>query len=89
MNTIKTLNNVSKNDKLKVLTALLNFGSARYDFNFNKVKNLMSKFQDPNQTCKDHDIYTPERFYTFLSGEDELSFRCLWETLYYKGLRIS
>lgn len=89
MNTIKTLNNVSKNDKLKVLTALLNFGSARYDFNFNKVKNLTSKFQDLNQIRKDHDIYTPEKFNTFLSGEDELSFRCLWETHYYNGLRIS
>lgn len=89
MNNIKTLNNVSKNDKLKVLTALLNYGSAHYDFNFNKVKTLMSKFNDPNQVRKEHDIYTPDEFNTFLSGEDELSFRCLWETLYYNGLRIS
>lgn len=49
----------------------------------------MSKFNDPNQVRKEHDIYTPNEFKSFLSGEDELSFRCLWETLYYNGLRIS
>lgn len=89
MNSIKSLNNVSKNDKQKVLTAMLNYGASHYDYNFNRVKGLMSKFQDPNQIRKDHDIYTPEEFNTFLSGEDELSFKCLWETLYYNGLRIS
>lgn len=84
----KSLNNVSKNDKLKVLRALLNFGMKHYDFNFNKVKNLMTKFQDPNQIRQEHDVYTPEEFNQFLSGEDSLQFRCLWETLYYCGLRI-
>ncbi len=84
----KSLNLVSKNDKLKVLTALLNFGIKHYDFPFNKVKNLMTKFQDPNQLRHEHDIYTPEEFNKFLSGESSLQFRCLWETLYYCGLRI-
>lgn len=89
MNAVKTLNNVSKNDKLKVLRTVLNFGVKQYDFNFNKFKNQITKFSDPNEVLKpEHNVYSPDDFNQFLNGEDELVFRCLWETLYYNGLRI-
>lgn len=83
-----SLNYVSKNDKLIILRALLNFGMKHYDFNFNKVKALMTKFQDPNKIRYEHEIYMPEEFNQFLTGEPTLQFKCLWETLYYCGLRI-
>jgi integrase len=88
MNTTK-LNNVSKNDKLKVFRAILNFGIKHYDFhNFHKAMMMMTKFEDPGAVTQEHLIYTPEEFELFLKAEDKPRYRILWLTLYYCGLRI-
>ena len=76
-----------KNDILKFLKAILNFGSQWYNFNFNSVYNKISKFQNPNEIPKEMDYYTYEEFQYFISNETDLKYICLFETLYYCGLR--
>lgn len=88
MNTTN-LNYVSKNDKLKVLRAVLNFGIKHYEFhNFHRAMLMMTKFENPGIIVEDHLVYTPEEFDQFLSAEDDPRYRILWLTLYYCGLRI-
>lgn len=76
-----------KNDILKFLKAILNFGTKRYNFNFTAVYNQMKNFKDPNGIKKDMDFYTREEFLQFISYETDLKYKCLFETLYYCGLR--
>ena len=83
-----SLNNVSKNDKQKVLRALLNFGRKHYDFNFYRITSMIRKFDDPDAVTEEKQVYSPEEFNKFLAVEDKLRFRILWLTLYYCGLRI-
>jgi len=88
MNTTN-LNYVSKNDKLKVLRAVLNFGIKHYQFhNLHRAMMMFSKFDNPGELIEDHLIYTPEEFNQFLNAEDNPRYRILWLTLYYCGLRI-
>lgn len=83
------LNYVSKNDKLKTLRAVLNFGIKHYEFhNFHRAMLMMTKFDNPGIIVEDHLVYTPEEFDKFLSAEDNPRYRILWLTLYYCGLRI-
>lgn len=82
------LNLVSKNDKLKVFRALLNYGRRHYDFDFNRVLATPSRFKDPGAVRAEHNVYTLEEFNQFLSVEEDIRFRCLWKTLYYCGLRM-
>lgn len=88
MNSQPDMKDVSKNDILKVLKAVLHFGIKRYNFNFNQVILLMEKFKNPEEKKSERQIYEYDEFMKFLSAEDELRFRCLWEALYYCGLRI-
>ena len=88
MNNQPDMKDVSKNDILKVLKAVLHFGIKRYNFNFNQVILLMEKFKNPEEKKSERQIYEYDEFMMFLSAEDDLRFRCLWETLYYCGLRI-
>ena len=83
-----SLKTVSKNDKLKVFRAVLNYGRRMYNFNFTAILSTPSKFKDPGKIKKVHTIYSPEEFQKFLASEDDLRFRCLWQMLYYCGLRI-
>lgn len=85
---VDSLNDVSKNDKQKVLRALLNFGRKHYNFDFLKITSMMRKFDNPNEIKKDHNVYSPEEFMQFLTAETSQRFRVLWLTLYYCGLRI-
>ncbi len=88
MNTTN-LNYISKNDKLKVFRALLNFGIKHYEFhNFHRAMIMMTKFDNPGVIVEDHLIYDPNEFNTFLLAEDNPRYRILWMTLYYCGLRI-
>jgi len=82
------LNDVSKNDKQKVLRALLNFGRKHYNFDFYRITSMMVKFDNPNEIKEDHNVYSPEEFIQYLSAEPSQRFRVLWLTLYYCGLRI-
>jgi integrase len=84
----KGMKDVSKNDALKVLKALLHFGIKRYNFDFNQTIMLMEKFKTPNQVQEEKDFYIVEEFDKFISAEDDNRFRLLWKTLYYCGLRI-
>ena len=88
MNSNPNMKDVSKNDILKVLKALLHFGIKRYNFNFNQVILLMEKFKNPEEKKSERQIYEYDEFLKFLSSEDDLRYKCLWETLYYGGLRI-
>ena len=50
-------------------------------------KNDIQKFINHNEIKKEMDFYTLEEFKRFISNEDNLKFKCLYETLYYCGLR--
>ena len=76
-----------KNDIYKFLKATLNFATKRYDFNFTNVYSKMVNFTDPNERKKEMLFLTFEEFQKFLSVEDDLKYRCLYEMLYYCGLR--
>ena len=88
MNKIESMKDVSKNDVLKVFVTVLHWGMAHYNFNFAQTIMLMTKFKNPDEVPVDREIYSVEEFNQFLSAEDELKYRCLWQTLYYNGLRI-
>ena len=76
-----------KNDILKFLKAILNFGTKYYNFNFTSVYNKMTNFNNPNEMPKDMDFYTYDEFKKLISYETDLKYICLFETLYYCGLR--
>lgn len=82
------MKNFSKNDILKVLKAVLRFGIKRYNFNFDQLLMLMEKFKNPDEKKTERQIYEYDDFIKFLSAEDDLKYKCLWQTLYYCGLRI-
>lgn len=85
---ITTMNTVTKNDKLKVLKAFLNFGEKRYGYNFHQVLLNMERFKNPDELVKEKVYYDINEFDKFLSVETEERYKILWETLYYCGLRI-
>jgi len=76
-----------KNDILKFLKSILNYASVWYEFNFNKVYSKMVNFTNPNEVEKEMMYFTYEQFKQFLSVEDNLKFRVIFEILYYCGLR--
>lgn len=47
----------------------------------------MEKFINPNNLPKEMDYYTYEEFKQFISVVDDLEWKCLFETLYFCGLR--
>lgn len=79
--------NSYKNDILKFLKAILNFGTKYYDFNFSSVYNKMTNFTNPSEVKKEMDFYTFDEFHKFISYETDLKYICLFETLFYCGLR--
>ncbi len=76
-----------KNDLFKFVKAILNFGTKWYDFNFAPVYNKMTNFTNPNELKKEMDFFTIDEFHKFISVEDDIVFKPLFETLYYMGLR--
>lgn len=76
-----------KNDLFKFVKAILNFGTRWYDFNFTPVYNKMTNFTNPNELKKEMEFFTIEEFEKFISVEDDIVFKPLFETLYYMGLR--
>lgn len=77
----------TKNGYHKFLKNILNYGTRWHDFNFTHVYNKMEKFTDPNAAPKEMDYYTYEEFQQFISVEDDIKWKCAFETLYYCGLR--
>lgn len=76
-----------KNDLFKFVKAILNFGTRWYDFNFAPVYNKMTNFTNPNELKKEMKFFTIDEFQKFISVEDDIVLKPLFETLYYMGLR--
>lgn len=83
----KNLATSTKNDILKFLKAILNYGSKYHNFNFSSVYNKMNNFTNPNEMPKEMEFYTYDEFKQFIKCETDLKYKCLFETLYYCGLR--
>lgn len=77
-----------KNDIYKFLKSLLNYASEWYNFNFSSVSRKMTNFNDPNELPREMLFFTYDEFQKFLSVEEDLKFRVLYQILYYCGLRI-
>ena len=77
----------TKNDAMKYLKSALNFATKWYDFNFSSLYNKMVNFTNPNEMPKEMEFYTYDEFKQFISVEEDLKFRTLFETLYFCGLR--
>ena len=77
----------TKNDLFKYLKSILNYGTKWHDFNFASMYNKMTNFNNPNELPKEMEFYTYEEFKKFISVEDDIRFKTLFETLYYCGLR--
>ena len=76
-----------KNDIYKFLKSILNFGVKWHNLNFQAVYNKMTKFQDPNERRKEMSYYTYDEFKKFISYEEDLRWKCVFEILYYCGFR--
>ena len=87
MNAKPTLSTRYKNDILKFWKSILNYGMNWYGFDFNATYRRMTNFTNPNEMKKEMLFYTFDEFKKFLSNETDLRMKCLWETLYYCGLR--
>lgn len=77
----------TKNDLFKYLKSILNYGTKWHDFNFASMYNKMTNFNNPNELPKEMEFYTYEEFKKFISVEEDIRFKTLFETLYYCGLR--
>lgn len=82
-----TLSTSYKNDIFKFLKAMLNYASKWYNFNFNETYNKLTNFTNPNELPKEMLFFTYEEFKKFISVEDDILYRTMYETLYYCGLR--
>lgn len=81
------ISNSYRNIILKLLKAILNYGTKWFNLNFINVYNKMTNFTNPNEIKKEMQYYTYEEFKQFISVEKELKFICLFSILYYCGLR--
>lgn len=83
----KDLATRTKNDLMKYLKSALNYGTKWYDFNFTSMYNKMTNFTNPNEMPKEMKFYTYDEFQKFISVEEDIKYRALFETLYFCGLR--
>lgn len=84
------INNISssyKNEIQKFIKIVLNWGSRQYGYDFRRFYSKITKFTNPNEIKKEMDFYTLEEFKQFIACEDDLKFKCFFETLYFCGLR--
>ena len=76
-----------KNDIQKFIKIVLNWGGKMYGFDFRQFYNKITKFINHNEIKKEMEFFTLEEFKKFISNETDIKFKCLYETLYYCGLR--
>lgn len=76
-----------KNHIFKFFKELLNYASKWYDFNFTATYNKMTNFTNPNEMPKEMLFFTYEKFKSFISVEENILYKTMYETLYYCGLR--
>lgn len=78
-----------KTDIQKFIKQVLNFAKKQWDFNLRKFYNKLEPFKTPGAIKKEMDFYEPQEFFQYISVIDDLRDKCLFETLYYCGLRRS
>lgn len=78
-----------KNDIQKFIKQVINFAEKQWDFNLKKFYNKLEPFKTPGAIKKEMEFYEPNEFYKFLSVIEDLRDRCLFQILYYCGLRRS
>lgn len=78
-----------KTDIQKFIKQVLNFAEKQWDFNLRKFYNKLEPFKTPGAIKKEMDFYEPQEFFHYISVIDDLRDKCLFETLYYCGLRRS
>lgn len=76
-----------KNHIFKFFKELLNYASKWYDFNFTATYNKMTNFTNLNEMPKEMLFFTYEEFKSFISVEEDILYKTMYETLYYCGLR--
>lgn len=81
------LSNRTRNYIYKFLKTIMNFGAKWYGLNFNQVYNKMTNFTDPNEIKKEMSFWTREEFMKFISIEDNLTYKTLFQILYFCGFR--
>lgn len=81
------LSNRTRNYIYKFLKTIMNFGTKWYGLNFNQIYPKMTNFTDPNEIKKEMEFWTYDEFSKFIDKEDDLTFKCLFKTLYFCGLR--
>lgn len=81
------ISNSYKNEIQKFLKIVINWAVKTYGFNMNKFYGRMEPFTSASDIKKEMDFYTLEEFNQFISSAPNLQIRCMYETLYYCGLR--
>ena len=81
------LTNATRNDIFKLLKAMFNFGETYYNINTSAFYKKMTGFTDPNEIKKEMKYFTYSQFQEFLEQENDFKFKCIFEVLYYCGLR--
>lgn len=81
------LSNRTRNHIYKFLKTIMNFGTKLYNLNFNQVYNKMTNFTNHSEIKKEMLFWTYDEFCKFISVEDDLTYRTLFKTLYFCGLR--
>ena len=59
----------------------MNFGTKWYDLNFVKIYNKMTNFTNPNEMSKEMLFFTYEEFKSFISVEEDILYKTMYETL--------
>lgn len=81
------ISNSYKNEIQKFLKIVINWAVKTYGFNMNKFYGRMKPFTSAGDIKKEMDFYTLEEFNQFISSAPNLQIKCMYETLYYCGLR--
>ncbi len=81
------LSTTYKNNIFKFLKSLLNYATKWYNFNFLSTYNKMTNFTNPNETQKEMKFFTFEEFKQFISVENDILYKTMYEMFYYCGLR--
>lgn len=79
---------IYKNNIYKFLRAILTYAIKYHNCNnLNVVLNKMVGFKNPNELKKEMQFYSFDEFKKYIDQEQDLKFKCYFETLYYCGLR--
>ena len=79
--------NSYKNEIQKFLKIVINWATKTYGFNMSKFYSRMESFTTASDLKKEMDFYTLEEFNQFISESPNFQIKCMYETLYYLGLR--